>query len=175
MRSVRVLLPAAVLALNAVCTPRAQPARRNCADESGGRKLVGEELVQTIRDVQAGDEGSIELALSSRHLLDGGDLEDLDQALGMLAEKTPRILLQKAVGHCLSENQVSGIVTALPLAATDDAQRQLAITRVRISRISAVSDPAVAHARDAALKGLKDLEKLLERVVVETGAPQKRR
>ena len=138
--------------------------RRTC---SAGRILAGKELEEVTQGVEDGSRPSIVTAFCSRHLLDGGDLEDLDRALGVLAEKSPRQFLEWAVLYCLSDGQVSGIVTALPLSAADDVRRQLDITRNRASRLSAVRTPALAHARGAALRGLDDQRRLLERVLKE--------
>jgi hypothetical protein len=161
----------ALLTTTAGCVQRvhvAEPVCHSDPSKESEKRPSDAELARLIQDVTRENRTSIEVAFASRHLLDGGNLEDLDQALGLVADKAPHLFLSEALRHCYSSVQIKGIVTALPLDATDDAERQKRIAKTRIGKLGSVSDPALLEEREYAIAALRDLLNLLESVPSDT-------
>jgi hypothetical protein len=134
-------------------------------------KVTGAALGELIRDVAAGKRSRIAVAFASRRLLDGSELEDLDQALGALGERAPGLFLSEAIRHCYSDVQIGSVIVTLPLDSADDVPRRKEIIRARIRGLESIRSPTLSLKRDVALAALRDSLESLERVSTETAPP----
>jgi|SRR5208283_2362863 len=111
-----------------------------------------------LRSVESGNPWSIKVLadLLFFHLLDGGDLEDAHRALGVSAEKNPRVLLRLYAEKRISSYGLARSVIMLPLSLVDnlEGQQSRLIERSRI--ISAIAEPDLKEARNIALAALTD-------------------
>ncbi len=115
-----------------------------------------EKWAELLRHVSMGHEQAIKEGLTMRRGLDGGDLEDMDRALGRSASAAPRALLENAKASCLPLGQLQRIVAMLPLDTVDRPDERRRILEDRVRRMLVIVEPSLTELRDAAVVALRE-------------------
>ncbi|MBI3778934.1 MAG: hypothetical protein HY274_08495 [Gammaproteobacteria bacterium] len=116
-----------------------------------------EAVVKLVKLVETKNSYAVDVAFLSRHLhlLDGGNLEDVNRALGRLAESDPTLLLSHLKKYRVSGRSFDSTLVMLPLETVDDVGAKRRTMQKRIDSLSTVSDQSLARERDNAILVLK--------------------
>lgn len=107
------------------------------------------------RLVEANNSWAIDIAFSALPALDGGDLEDVVRALGLLTESNPTTFLDFVKQRHLSDYQLRGLLLMLPLDTVDSPHLKIDRIHKRIDSLSAVNHPQLKDVRDEAVQILR--------------------
>jgi hypothetical protein len=135
-----------------------------CKELAPSSEIVGR-LVKLIADK---DLRAVDVAFLSRSLclLDGGDLEDVNRALGQLSETDPKLLLTHLRKYKVSGRSFENTLIILPIETVDDLDAQVRTVQKRIDSISSVNDASLVLEKDNAIhvlmNQLGDLQKLIK-------------
>jgi hypothetical protein len=106
--------------------------------------------------VEAKNRYAIDIAFSSLDFFDGGNLEDIVQALGLLAESNPRLLLKNFVRYHLGFFTLKQILLSLPERTVDDIEAKRLRLHERIERMTTVNDSELNALKRQSLQILKE-------------------
>jgi hypothetical protein len=136
------------------CKPT-QPCSKEVTPTSG-------DVNSLIRLVDQGNEFGISISFMSLKFLDGGNLEDVIKALGVVSNKYPNEFLKDVKKYRLSNFELKSIVTSLPENSVDDLNLQKELLVKRISSLKSVRDTNLLEIRNNALKYIEKEIKTIE-------------
>jgi hypothetical protein len=131
---------------------------KKCKNTTHCKEVPGSETVgKLVKLVEARNPYAVDVVFLSHHLrlLDGGNLEDVNRALGQLAESDPKLLLSQLKKYQVSGRSFESTFVMLPLETVDDVDAKIRTVQKRIDSLSAVGDQSLSHERDNAILVLK--------------------
>ncbi len=131
---------------------------KKCKNTTRCKEAPSSETVgKLVKLVETRNPYAVDVVFLSRHLhlLDGGNLEDVNRALGQLAESDPKLLLSQLKKYQISDRSFESTFVMLPLETVDDVDAKIRTVQKRIDSLSAVGDQSLAHERDNAVLVLK--------------------
>lgn len=112
---------------------------------------------ELIKLVETSKRRAVEVAFLVAPFLDGGDLEDVQRALGGLIKQSPEQFLAGLESSNLSRHQKVKIVGMLPLESVDNFPMKKTIVDSRIRALSKVKKHSLIKARNKAISDLREL------------------
>ncbi|HTY66925.1 MAG TPA: hypothetical protein VMH36_09750 [Alphaproteobacteria bacterium] len=103
--------------------------------------------------ITAKDTNATKIGFSSVALFDGGNLEDILKALGLLADSDPTELLRNLKAGRIPDRAL-GTLLCSPPGVADDAEVQALWLQTRIQKLSTVKDQGLSKAKRVARRQL---------------------
>lgn len=105
--------------------------------------------------IEARNTYAIDVGFQSLKLLDGGNLEDITRALGLITESHPVLFLRSVKKYRLTDIQFQRLLLAFPESTIDHQDLRVLRARERLKRITIVKDAELADLKKRAANILR--------------------
>lgn len=106
--------------------------------------------------IDKGNIKAIRIGFSIVPLLDGGDLEDVERDLGMIADYNPQLFLEMVNKNHYPDDLINDAVNMLPEYVIDTEKARIKALQFRIHSLAKVKNPKLINVRNKAISFLHD-------------------